>query len=179
VCLGSPLAEYRRLRAVCTAPRVGGDGPVRAQPAFVLRVVRGVDRLRAEVACCASGVHALRPGSNRIALVTDGLLECGDRRYNNASRLYNDLAEGDLRAQSAHLLRCVHDARGADSATIVAMDTRAAETKACLTCPVFVTTPDFLDQHRDQLEQTRGIIERAEARGQLRLVEMNQRIAPT
>lgn len=48
---------------------------------------------------------------------------------------------------------------------------------ACLTCPVFITTPDFLPQHREQLEMTRGIIERARARGQLRLVEMNTRTA--
>ncbi|WP_460521662.1 hypothetical protein [Flindersiella endophytica] len=38
---------------------------------------------------------------------------------------------------------------------------------ACLTCPVFIT----------QLKLTRGIIERARERGQLRLAEMNQRTA--
>jgi len=48
---------------------------------------------------------------------------------------------------------------------------------ACLTCPVFITTPEFLPQHREQLEMTRGIIERAEKRGQLRLVEMNRQTA--
>lgn len=48
---------------------------------------------------------------------------------------------------------------------------------ACLTCPVFITTAEFLPQHREQLEMTRGIIERAHQRGQLRLVEMNQRTA--
>jgi hypothetical protein len=49
--------------------------------------------------------------------------------------------------------------------------------EACLTCPVFITTPEFLPQHREQLEMTRGIIERARQRGQLRVVEMNQRTA--
>jgi hypothetical protein len=48
---------------------------------------------------------------------------------------------------------------------------------ACLTCPVFITTTEFLPQRRKQLEMTRGIIERAEERGQLRLVEMNSRTA--
>jgi integrase len=48
---------------------------------------------------------------------------------------------------------------------------------ACLTCPVFITTADFLPQHREQLELTRGIIERARQRGQLRIVEMNQHTA--
>jgi hypothetical protein len=42
---------------------------------------------------------------------------------------------------------------------------------------VFITTPEFLPQRREQLEMTRGIIERAEKRGQLRLVEMNRRTA--
>jgi hypothetical protein len=46
-----------------------------------------------------------------------------------------------------------------------------------LTCPVFITTAEFLPQHREQLEMTRGIIERAEKRGQLRLIEMNRRTA--
>jgi hypothetical protein len=46
-----------------------------------------------------------------------------------------------------------------------------------LTCPVFITTAEFLPQHREQLELTRGIIERAQQRGQLRVVEMNQRTA--
>ena len=48
---------------------------------------------------------------------------------------------------------------------------------ACLTCPVFITTPEFLPQHRAQLTQTQAIIERAQHRGQLRLAEMNQRTA--
>ncbi|WP_413769008.1 tyrosine-type recombinase/integrase [Rhodococcus pyridinivorans] len=48
---------------------------------------------------------------------------------------------------------------------------------ACLTCAVFITTPEFLPQHRQQLELTRGIIERARQRGQLRLIEMNTRTA--
>lgn len=48
---------------------------------------------------------------------------------------------------------------------------------ACLTCPVFITTSEFLPQHRDQLELTRGIIERARERGQLRVAEMNQQTA--
>jgi integrase len=47
---------------------------------------------------------------------------------------------------------------------------------ACLTCPVFVTTPEFLDQHRAHREQTRRLLETANANGQLRLAEMNQRV---
>ncbi len=47
---------------------------------------------------------------------------------------------------------------------------------ACLTCPVFITTPEFLDKHREHREQTRQLIAGATARGQLRLVEMNQQV---
>jgi ferredoxin len=47
---------------------------------------------------------------------------------------------------------------------------------ACLTCPMFVTTPEFLPQHHEHRQQTLQIITAAEARGQHRLVEMNQQV---
>lgn len=48
---------------------------------------------------------------------------------------------------------------------------------ACLTCPMFATTAEFLPQHRHQRELTLQIISAAEARGQSRMVEMNQQVA--
>ena len=47
---------------------------------------------------------------------------------------------------------------------------------ACLTCPVFVTTAEFLPEHRRQLEATRALISQAEGRGQERVVEMNRTV---
>jgi integrase len=47
---------------------------------------------------------------------------------------------------------------------------------ACLTCPMFVTTAEFLPQHHSQLHATRKLIARGEADGQLRLVEMNRTV---
>lgn len=47
---------------------------------------------------------------------------------------------------------------------------------ACLTCPMFVTTPEFLPQHREHRQQIVQIITAAEARGQQRVVEMNQQV---
>lgn len=47
---------------------------------------------------------------------------------------------------------------------------------ACLTCPMFLTTADFLPQHRSHREQVVQIISAAEARGQTRLVEMNHQV---
>jgi integrase len=47
---------------------------------------------------------------------------------------------------------------------------------ACLTCPMFITTPEFLPQHRQHRSEILQIITAAEARGQLRLVEMNTQV---
>ena len=47
---------------------------------------------------------------------------------------------------------------------------------ACLTCPMFVTTPEFLPQHREHRQQVLQIITAAEARGQTRLAEMNRQV---
>lgn len=45
---------------------------------------------------------------------------------------------------------------------------------ACLTCPLFITTAEFLPQHRKQLDDTRALIAHAEADGHTRLAEMNR-----
>jgi len=42
---------------------------------------------------------------------------------------------------------------------------------ACLTCPDFQTTPEFLDVHRQQATANRRLIARADANGQFRLAE--------
>lgn len=47
---------------------------------------------------------------------------------------------------------------------------------ACLTCPVFVTTAEFLPEHHRQLQATRALISQAEERGQDRVVEMNRTV---
>jgi integrase len=47
---------------------------------------------------------------------------------------------------------------------------------ACLTCPMFITTPQFLPQHREQRRQVVEIISAAEAHGQQRVIEMNQQV---
>ena len=45
---------------------------------------------------------------------------------------------------------------------------------ACLTCDHFLTTAEFLPQHRDQLVRTEELIAAAEGDGRRRLVEMNE-----
>jgi integrase len=48
---------------------------------------------------------------------------------------------------------------------------------ACLTCPMFITTAEFLPQHRQHHQEVLQIITTAEARGQIRLMQMNQQVA--
>ena len=48
---------------------------------------------------------------------------------------------------------------------------------SCLTCPMFLTTDEFLPQHHAQRQQTLQIISAAEANGHARLAEMNKQVA--
>ena len=48
---------------------------------------------------------------------------------------------------------------------------------ACLTCPMFVTTPEFLPHHHAQRQATLQLITGAEAAGHTRLAEMNKQVA--
>jgi integrase len=48
---------------------------------------------------------------------------------------------------------------------------------SCLTCPMFVTTAEFLPQHHAQRQATLQIISAAEAAGHARVAEMNRQIA--
>ena len=47
---------------------------------------------------------------------------------------------------------------------------------SCLTCPMFISTAEFLPQHRQQRQQLLQIVTAAEARGQQRLAEMNRQV---
>ena len=48
---------------------------------------------------------------------------------------------------------------------------------SCLTCPMFVTTAEFLPQHHTQRQATLQIITAAEAAGHARVAEMNRQVA--
>jgi hypothetical protein len=47
---------------------------------------------------------------------------------------------------------------------------------ACLTCPDFQTTPEFLPVHRQQADNTRVLIATAEANGHFRLATNHRRV---
>jgi integrase len=48
---------------------------------------------------------------------------------------------------------------------------------SCLTCPMFITTAEFLPQHHAQRQATLKIISAAEASGHTRVAEMNRQVA--
>ena len=47
---------------------------------------------------------------------------------------------------------------------------------ACLTCPVFLSGPEFLPELREQRHRTLTLIEASTGKGQTRVAEMNQRV---
>ena len=47
---------------------------------------------------------------------------------------------------------------------------------ACLTCPVFLTGPEFLPELREQRQRTLTLIDVSERGGQARMVEINQQV---
>lgn len=47
---------------------------------------------------------------------------------------------------------------------------------ACLTCPVFLTGPEFLPELREQHRRTLALIDVSNRQGQTRMVEINQQV---
>ena len=47
---------------------------------------------------------------------------------------------------------------------------------ACLTCPVFLTGPEFLPELREHRHRTLTLIDVSKDKGQDRVVEMNQQV---
>ena len=47
---------------------------------------------------------------------------------------------------------------------------------ACLTCPVFLSGPEFLPELREQRHRTLTLIEVSTGKGQTRVAEMNQQV---
>ncbi|MGR3778642.1 PP2C family serine/threonine-protein phosphatase [Bacillus paramycoides] len=76
------------------------------------------------VPCYSSGIRELRTGKNRIVMVTDGVLECGERIYENSSNLYEDMNENTKKLTECvqNILYHVHHQLGRDSATIISWD---------------------------------------------------------
>lgn len=78
------------------------------------------------VPCYSSGVRELRTGYNRIVMVTDGVLECGEQYYEKTCNLFTDLYADKENRQLTdcveRVLQYVHEQHGRDSATIISWD---------------------------------------------------------
>lgn len=70
----------------------------------------------------ATGVKRLRGGANMVIMATDGVMECGDGRFNEAARLYRYLWPHRMNVEAGvrSLLDWVRSEHGRDSASILA-----------------------------------------------------------
>lgn len=76
--------------------------------------------LALEVPCFSSGIRELRQGINTIALVTDGLLEVGDRVFEDPARVSRELLSPvGVSGAISSMLGEVHRQGGTDSATMI------------------------------------------------------------
>lgn len=74
-----------------------------------------------DVPCYTSGVRQLGDGPNIVLMVTDGLLECGRRPFEDPAQFYKAFTKGsNLAANVESTLKKVHQERGKDSATVIA-----------------------------------------------------------
>jgi serine/threonine protein phosphatase PrpC len=75
------------------------------------------------VPCFTSGVRELRDGRQTIVMLTDGVLECGSRPFEDPARLANELLP-DIEANLARGVQAILDRvvaeEGRDSATMIA-----------------------------------------------------------
>ncbi|PEP10237.1 protein phosphatase [Bacillus wiedmannii] len=86
--------------------------------------IGNVNTFDLSVPCYSTGIRELRTGKNRIVMVTDGVLECGDRHYETPFNLYNDTNRTNVELEESvhHVLEYVHHQFGRDSATIISWD---------------------------------------------------------
>jgi len=79
-----------------------------------------VNTFEFDIPCDTIGTRLLREGLNYIYLLTDGVLECGERPFENTKQLYEMLtAEVDIPKNMLKVLKEVHKQKGRDSATII------------------------------------------------------------
>lgn len=82
------------------------------------------DSLALEVACYSSGIRELRQGEQIVALVTDGLLEFGDRPYEDPAAFASAIgASTDLADNIRAMMLNAHSSGATDSATVIAWRT--------------------------------------------------------
>ena len=79
-----------------------------------------VNTFELDIPCYSTGTRLLREGQNYIYLLTDGVLECGDRGFENANYLCEILTKDiDISKNIINIFKEVHKQKGRDSATII------------------------------------------------------------
>lgn len=79
-----------------------------------------VNTFELDVPCYTTGTRLLREGQNYIYLLTDGVLECRDRAFENAKLLCKTLTyTSDISENISKVFKEVHKQKGRDSATII------------------------------------------------------------
>jgi len=71
-----------------------------------------------EVPCFVQGTVELRKGKHKILMLTDGVLEFGERPFEKSKSLY-ELYKSDNVTATSKVLKTVQDAQGRDSSTII------------------------------------------------------------
>jgi len=73
------------------------------------------------VPCYSSGIKRLRKGLNSIVAVTDGILECGSRPFQEPEAIYKAIyGSTPTDTKLLKVLQAIHSEQGVDSATIIA-----------------------------------------------------------
>lgn len=76
-----------------------------------------------EVPGYSSGIVELRPGKNQLLLLTDGVIECGERYFENPKNLYHQFQKSQTTPFHVEtILQFVHGSEGRDSATVIAWE---------------------------------------------------------
>ncbi|MTI47877.1 MAG: protein phosphatase 2C domain-containing protein [Firmicutes bacterium] len=84
-----------------------------------------VNSLNLTVPCYSTGIRELREGWNYIYLITDGVLECGERPFENSKLIYDVLTKSEdngkvnIKSNIFNLLNRVNEEKGRDSATTI------------------------------------------------------------
>ena len=88
------------------------------------------------VPCYSTGRRELRPGQNRIVMMTDGLIECGTRPFEDPKQVYDIFMQAQeekdalLQERVLSVLQRVHREQGRDSATVITWDYENTENAA-------------------------------------------------
>jgi len=73
-----------------------------------------------DIPCYTTGTRLLREGQNYIYLLTDGVLECGNRTFENGKQLCEMLTfDSSISQNISRVFNEVHKQKGRDSATII------------------------------------------------------------